>query len=228
MDAFSIAQLSQYSGIKPHTIRIWEKRYNALQPNRSDGNTRYYNSEQLRRLLNIVSLLDAGYKASEACSLSDKKLFARVEAIQQSVPIESSDYFVAQLAAAGIDYDEAHFANIFSHCLLRYGIKDCYLKVIYPLLVRLGLMWASDRIISAPEHFISNILRQKLFTAVDALPPPAEGAEKWMLFLPEDEFHEIGLLFAKYLVCSAGKKVFYLGANVPLPSLIDVVKETQS
>jgi len=226
MDSFSIAQLSQYSGIKPHTIRIWEKRYNALQPDRSDGNTRYYNSDQLRRLLNIVTLLDAGHKVSEVCSLPDKKLFARVEAIQQSVPNESSDYFVAQLAAAGVNYDESRFVNIFSHCLLRYGIKDCYLKVIYPLLVRIGLMWTSNRIISAPEHFISYILRQKIFTAVDSLPPAAEGADKWLLFLPEDEFHEIGLLFAQYLIRLSGKKVFYLGGNVPLPSLIEAVKAT--
>lgn len=227
MDSFSISQLSQFSGIKPHTIRIWEQRYNALRPTRSEGNTRLYDGDQLRRLLNIVSLMGPDRKVSELCSMSDEELFRLIEEKEEeSRGNDLNDYFVTQLVAAGMDFDEPHFEKIFSHCVLRYGVRDSYLKVIYPMLQRLGLMWASDRLPPAHEHFVSNVVRRKLFTAMDSLPPEKSGDDSWLLFLPENEFHEISLLFAGYLIRLSGKKVYYLGANVPLASLVLAVEET--
>ena len=230
MNLFSISQLQQFSGIKAHTIRIWELRYNALQPSRSDGNTRYYDNSQLRRLLNIVSLLQSDYKVSELCSMPDKKLFNLLEEQLQNIPIanEADEYFISQLIAAGMGYDEAHFEKIFSTCLLRFGIRDTYIKVISPMMIRIGLLWSKGSIPPAQEHFISNIIRQKLFSAIDSLPPATTVKDSWLLFLPENEFHEIGLLFACYLIRLSGKKVIYLGANVPLDSLDATVKETSS
>lgn len=226
MNLFSISQLSQFSGIKAHTIRMWEQRYNALKPNRSEGNTRYYDNLQLRRLLNIVSLMDSGYKVSELCVMSDKKLFTLLEEQQANVTAnDKEDFYISQLIAAGMSYDEQHFEKIFSHCLLRFGLKNAYIHVLYPLLSRIGLMWASNSIPPAQEHFISNIIRQKLFTAIDSLPPPAPTAETWVLFLPENEFHEIGLLFAHYVVRLSGRKSVYLGANLPLDSLSNSIKD---
>jgi DNA-binding transcriptional MerR regulator len=227
LNFFSISQLQQFSGIKAHTIRIWEQRYKALKPNRSDGNTRYYDNSQLKRLLNIVSLLESDYKVSELCSMSDEKLFNLLgeQLKNSSISNEADQYFVSQLIAAGIGYDEPHFEKIFSTCLLRFGIKDTYIKVIYPMLARIGLMWSNDTIPPAQEHFISNILRQKLFSAIDSLPPAKSGQEPWLLFLPENEFHEIGLLFAHYLIRLSGRKVIYLGTNVPLDSLKTAVKD---
>ncbi len=228
MELFSISQLSSFSGIKPHTIRIWEQRYDALQPNRSEGNTRYYDSSQLRRLLNIVSLMESDYKISELCTMPDKKLFKLInELLQAEVSKnEATEYFISQLIAAGMSYDEPHFEKIFSHSLLRYGIKDNYIKIIYPMLVRIGLMWAGDTIPPAQEHFISNIIRQKIFTSIDALPPPESPAGSWLLFLPENESHDIGLLVANYIIRLFGKKVIYLGSNVPFESLISAVADT--
>lgn len=225
MNLFSISQLEKFSGIKAHTIRMWEQRYNALKPNRSEGNTRYYDNEQLRRLLNIVSLSNQVYKVSELCTMSDKQLFKLVEELKNEPQNETDEYFVSQLIAAGLNYDEFHFDKIFSHCLLRYGMKDTYLKVIYPVLVRTGIMWTCDGLAPANEHFISNLFRQKLLTAIDGLPPPKPGSESWLLFLPENEFHEIGLLLSHYLIRLSGKKVIYLGSNVPTQSLIRAVKE---
>lgn len=229
MDQFSISQLAQFSGIKPHTIRMWEQRYNALQPQRSEGNTRYYNSAQLRRLLNIVSLIDGDYKVSELCSMSDKKLYDLIVDIQTTpVANELDEYFVSQLIAAGMSYNELYFDKTFSHCLLKYGMKDTYIKVIYPMLVRVGLMWSGDCLRPAHEHYISNLVRQKLFTAIDSLPPANSPEDAWLLFLPENEFHEVGLLFAHYLIRSFGKKVICLGSNVPFDSLSTAVKETSA
>lgn len=228
MELFSISQLSRFSGIKAHTIRIWEQRYNALQPNRSEGNTRYYDNSQLRRLLNIVSLMETDHKVSELCSMPDKKLFKLTNDLLQArvSKDETTEYFISQLIAAGMSYDEPHFKKIFSHSVLRYGIKEAYTKVLYPMLVRIGLMWAGDTIPPAQEHFISNIIRQKLFTAIDSLPPPKSSSGSWILFLPENEFHEIGLLVANYIIRLYGKKVIYLGGDVPFQSLIGAVADT--
>ena len=228
MDKFSISQLALFSGIKPHTIRIWEQRYNALRPERSEGNTRYYNNSQLRRLLNIVSLMESGPKVSELCTMSDQELFGRIEQLYKEGPQENSAYYITQLIEAATRYDETHFVYIFSHCLLKYGVRDTYTRVIYPLLLRIGIMWASDTLPTGYEHFITNLIRQRLFTAIDALPPPRMGSDSWILFLRENEFHEIGLLFAHYLIRHSGRRSIYLGANVPLHSITAAFKHTRS
>jgi transposase len=225
MNQFSISQLEKFSGIKAHTIRIWEQRYNALQPNRSEGNTRYYDNEQLRRLLNIVSLSNQHYKVSELCGMPDQQLFKLVWELENEIENKPEEYFISQLILAGVSYDDSYFDKIFSHTLLRYGMKKTYLKVIYPVLVRTGLMWACNDLAPANEHFISNLFRQKLFTAIDALPPSKPESDSWLLFLPENEFHEVGLLLAHYLIRLSGKKVLYLGGNVPTQSVITAVKE---
>ncbi len=227
MNFFSISQLQQLSGVKAHTIRIWEQRYNALTPQRSEGNTRYYDAAQLRRLLNIVSLSNMDYKIADLCVMSDKQLFSLLDVLVQTKKLEDTtdEYFVSQLIAAGIYYDEAYFEKIFSNAVLRFGIRNTYVKVIYPMLWRVGMMWANDSLSSSQEHFISNVIRQKLFSAIDALPPPKTKAETWLLFLPENEFHEIGLLFAHYLIRQAGKKGIYLGSNVPIDTLSSAIRE---
>lgn len=225
MYLFSISQLEQFSGIKSHTIRIWEQRYNALHPGRTDGNTRFYDNSQLRRLLNIVSLLQSGYKVSEVCAMTDEKLFILIRESHNSINNKSVEYFVLQFIAAGMGYDELLFLDLLSQCVLCYGMKDTYIKVIYPLLVRIGLMWTSDDILPSFEHFITNIIRQKLCAAIDSLPPAKSTLDVWLLFQPENEFHEIGLLLSNYLIRLSGKKVIYLGSNVPLNSLTSTVKD---
>lgn len=227
MNQFSISQLAQFSGIKAHTIRMWEQRYNALQPNRSEGNTRYYDNAQLRRLLNIVSLMRGDYKVSELCVLDDERLFKMVGEFKSiGTNDEADDYFVSQLISAGMSYDAPLFGKIFSQSIRRYGMKETYLRVIYPMLVRIGIMWSGDAMPPAPEHFISNLVRQKLFSAIDSLPNERSASDSWLLFLPENELHEIGLLFAHYLIRLSGRKVVYLGSNVPLESLSLAIAET--
>lgn len=228
MDQFSISQLSQFSGIKPHTIRIWEQRYNALQPHRSEGNTRYYDGSQLRRLLNIVSLSGTGNKISRLCKLSDEELFKLREEYEGSAGNSNDyDYFINQLIAGGMSYDETNFEKAFSHCMLRFGLQKTYVQIIYPMLNRIGLMWSTNNIPPSQEHYISNLLRQKMFTAIDAIPVPKEDEDNWLLFLPENEFHEIGLLFSNYLIRSKGGKVIYLGSNVPLSSIESILQQTK-
>ncbi|HEX6915330.1 MAG TPA: MerR family transcriptional regulator [Chitinophagaceae bacterium] len=228
MNSFTISDLARFSGVKPHTIRIWEQRYDALKPARSEGNTRYYDNAQLRRLLNMVSLISLGYRVSEACSMSDQQLFAAVSGHPpESTGTSQDEYYITQLLSAGLRYDEASFEKLMNHCMRRYAPVEVYEQIIYPLLQRTGLMWATDQIPPATEHFMSNILRQKIFSAIDAVPYPPAGAPVWLCFLREDEFHEIGLLFASYLLRAAGKKVIYLGPNLPFESLVEAVQDTK-
>jgi hypothetical protein len=227
MNNFSISQLQLFSGIKAHTIRIWEQRYNALNPNRSKGNTRYYDGDQLRRLLNIVSLMDSSYKVSELCVMPDEKLHSLINSRLKPKSEESGSpaYFVSQLIAAGMCYDIVSFETVYAACVNKFGSLDTYTQVIYPLLDRIGLMWSIDAMPPAHEHFISNIIRQKLFSEIDKLPPAKSSKDTWILFLPENEFHEVGLLFSYLMIRKAGKKAVYLGTNVPLKTLVAAVKD---
>lgn len=129
MDLFSISKLAQFSGIKPHTIRIWEQRYNALKPNRSEGNTRYYDNSQMKRLLNIVSLLESDYKVSELCAMSDSRLSGLLQKLRYNAAgNDHYEYFIVQLITAGMSYDETYFEKILSHCVLQLGVKGLMRK----------------------------------------------------------------------------------------------------
>lgn len=206
---------------------MWEQRYNALNPKRSEGNTRSYDNTQLRRLLNIVSLMGDEFKVSQLCTMPDEELFILQEQklIQTNVGETTHEFYVSQFIAAATIFDERQFEKIFASCVDRLGIKDAYIKVIYPMIYRIGLLWVADKFSPAYEHFSSNIVRRKLLTAIDDLPLETSSKNSWLLFLPENEFHETGLLFAHYLIRLAGHKVTYLGSNVPFETLTQAVEE---
>ncbi len=228
MNQFSISQLAHFSGIKPHTIRIWEQRYQALNPQRTEGNTRFYDGQQLRRLLNIVSLTKTKYKVSQLCSMSDEDLYKLVkEQNAEAGQKNDYDYFVNQLISAGMNYDVYSFEKAFSDSLSKLGMEKTYIEVINPMLKRIGILWSSNSIPPSQEHYISHLLKQKMFAAIDSLPNQKENEETWLLFLPEDEFHELGLLFSNYLIRSKGKNVVYLGPSMPLSSIQDVLSGTK-
>jgi DNA-binding transcriptional MerR regulator len=198
--SYSISDLEQLSGVQTHTIRIWERRYKALEPMRSAGNTRLYDDNQLRRLLNIVSLSQSGLKISYVCSLSESEMKDLLDKELGKVesPIAKYEYYISQLLSFGLGYDEVEFEKLIGTALEEYGLKNTYTNIMYPLLVRLGLMWRSDNICPAQEHFLSNIIRQKISAATNEVPQnPA-------------------------LLRLSGHKVIYLGAKVPIDSLTEV------
>lgn len=219
VNALTISQLAQFSGIKPHTIRIWEQRYHALKPERTEGNVRIYSSLDLKRLLNIVSLMNTDHKVSELCSMDDDGLNILIRKLYALEEKENPLQFVPQLISAGMEFDEISFQKTLSYCFVNFGTFRTYKDVIYPLLNRVGLLWSADMLPPAQEHFMCNLIRQKLLAAIDALPVPVENSKKWLLFLPEDEYHEIGLLFAHYVLKQKGVCVFDLGSSVPLSTL---------
>lgn len=229
MDLFTISELQRYSGVNVHSIRAWEKRYNALKPNRSKGNTRYYDGNQLRRLLNIVSLLHENYKISELCSMTDSMLSELLNnKLKDTKDISESDEFlVSQMVSSAIAFDESLFDKIYNRSVAKYGIENSYLKVIYPSVQRLGILWSMEGISVAQEHYITHLIRQKIISSIDILPINNHTINNWILFLPEGELHELGLLMANYLIRNAGHQSIYLGANTPFVAVKDTVKSTQ-
>jgi DNA-binding transcriptional MerR regulator len=227
MSRFSISQLGRFSGIKPHTIRAWEIRYQALKPSRSQGNTRYYEADQMKRLLAMSSLVQAGHKVSEVATLTDNGLELLLENTYKESDSQTQRYFISQLIAAGMTYNVARFDEIFGQCLVRYRLKDAYQLVLLPMLECIGLLWKCNRTSPSQEHFISNLIRQKLFTSAESVAPAGPDADKWLLFLPENEFHELGLLLAYSLIRLSGQQAIYLGANVPWSSMASAVKDIQ-
>ena len=225
----SISNLEQLSGVPVHTIRIWERRYNALEPLRSAGNTRYYTDQHLKRLLNIVGLNQAGLKISEACSLSEDEIDQYLARDLGTVIANSAtfEYYVSQLLKYGLAYEEQKFSELLDACILANGVSLAYQEVVLPLLQRLGLMWRRDHICPGQEHFLSGIVRQKLMVVIDDIPFSAQNGPTWLLFLPEDEAHDIPLLFASYLLRVKGFKVLYLGGKVPLESVKDAYQSNK-
>lgn len=227
MSVYSIRDLERITNTKAHTIRIWEQRYGLLEPERTDTNIRYYNDEHVRKLLNVCTLLNRGIKISRISQLSQAQIQEEIdriiaESIQADEHIEA---WVSRAMIAIATYDAAAFNRLFAEAVGRLGIAQTYQRILYPLLVRTGLMWTKDALLPAQEHFLSNLVRQKLFAAIDALPVPENSDQKWLLFLHEGEEHEIGLLFAFYLLLREGQSAVYLGARVPYSDLRAVAKD---
>ena len=194
MDRYKISELEHLSGVKAHTIRIWEQRYDILKPMRSNGNIRFYDGDQLKKLLNVVTLINAGNKISAISELSPKEINKRIESLSNiSVEGIKEEMLINQMISSGLSFDEKLFEKAFSNSILSYGLINAYKKVFYPLLNKMGLLWATTEINPSQEHFISNLIRQKMFAAIDALSPTSNESEKWLLFLPENETHELGL-----------------------------------
>ena len=217
---YSIAELEQYSGIKAHTIRMWEQRYGLLTPHRTETNIRIYDDEQLRRLLNVTALMQSGMRISLISKLSEEEF---VQKLDQQLADQIHEHTYAReinaLIMAGLTYDESLFHRTFAECMMRYGLEVTYADILYPVLKRVGLMWCTKEMDACQEHYISNLVRQKLFTAADNLTAPKPDAKKWVLFLPEQEAHDIGLLYTNFLIRQYGNKVYYLGQGVPVDIL---------
>jgi MerR family transcriptional regulator, light-induced transcriptional regulator len=221
VSTYSIKDLEQLSGIKAHTLRIWEQRYNLLQPKRTDTNIRFYDDDDLKLILNVALLNDNGVKISKIASMSPNEL--REEVMKLTERSLTHDDQIHALTICMIEMDEDRFDKILSTNILKLGFEQTMLNVIYPFMSKIGVLWQTGAINPAQEHFISNLVRQKLIVAIDGQ-IPQQGGKKFLLFLPEGELHEISILFASYLIKSKGHKVIYLGQSTPNDDLLSVFK----
>jgi DNA-binding transcriptional MerR regulator len=229
MSIYSISDLEKLSGVKAHTIRAWELRYHLLEPSRTDGNIRYYNDDELRKLLNISVLVRGGAKISKISKLSKAQLNSIIDGIIEGK--EGGDVYASaiinQLIGAGIGYNEHLFEKAFSNAILKYSLIGAYQKVIYPMLVKVGLLWGKSDLMPAQEHFITNLVKQKLYSAIEQVDITMQPKETWLLFLPENEDHELGLLLSNFLIRSSNRHVVYLGQRVPYVNLKSVIEKTK-
>ncbi len=221
MVKYLITDLERITGIKAHTIRIWEKRYSLLNPNRTDTNIRYYSDDELRRLLNISLLNKFGYRISSIVKMSDVEINERVLDITQNT--SSYDSCVESLVIAMVELNEAKFEKALSNSILKLGFEKTVISVILPFLEKVGVLWQAGSINPAHEHFIANLIRQKLIVAIDSIVPVhSKNAKLFVLFLHSGELHELVLLFYHYILKQMGHKILYLGQSVPLSCLHSV------
>ncbi len=221
VSTYSIKDLEQLSGIKAHTLRIWEQRYNLLSPKRTDTNIRYYDDDDLKLILNVALLNDNGYKISKIAKMDITEI--RAEVVKLTDRTLTHDDQIHALIISMIEMEEERFDKVLSTNILKIGFEQTMLNIIYPFMSKIGVLWQTGAINPAQEHFISNLVRQKLIVAIDGQIYKG-GGKKFLLFLPEGELHEISLLFAAYLIKLKGHKVIYLGQSTPRADLELVYK----
>ena len=219
---FSIKELEKLSGIKAHTLRIWEQRYGILKPTRTDTNIRCYCNEELKNILNVSLLNNHGYKISKIASLTKEEIVAEVNKIVNCQTPDCEQ--IEALIISMVDMDEQRFEKIISNNILRTGFSHTIEAVVYPFLQKIGMMWQTNCINLAQEHFISNLIRQKLIAAIDGqIVPESKKAKKFILYLPNGELQELSLLYFSYIIKSKGHQVIYLGQSLPFIDLQRVV-----
>lgn len=220
--AFSVKDLENLSGIKAHTIRIWEKRYSIFSPDRNENNIRSYNSEDLLKLLNITFLNNFGYKISKISSMTDEDMNGLVKQIYSSK--NSASLAISSLKYAMFNFDTALFHETYSKLLETKTFQEIFYDVFIPLLDEIGVLWQTATLKPIHEHFISSLIRQKLYTVIeDAQQKISYDRKKvFVLYLPMHEIHELGLVFVNYLLLNQGYKTLYLGESVPMKDLEDM------
>lgn len=219
-NSFSIKNLENISGIKAHTLRIWEKRYNLLSPERTDTNIRRYSLDSLRKLLNITLLYNNGYKISKIAAYEESEIPQLVR--QLALTSKSEQMSINKLKLAMVNFDSILFDLTFDEMLVEKGFDFIYMKVFIPLLHELGILWQTNAICLSHEHFITNLIKQKIHAqthlAQSAIKPNEDGP-CFVLFLPENEIHELSILYLNQLLLSKGYKTIFLGQSVPTNSL---------
>ncbi|UZR92436.1 MerR family transcriptional regulator [Chondrinema litorale] len=224
MSTYSIKDLEHLTGIKAHTIRIWEQRYCIIKPKRTDTNIRYYDSDDLKLMLNISLLNNNGYKISKIAKMTKEELY---DIVLQTIN-KNNNYSdqISGLTVAMIDLNEEQFEKIMATNILQLGFENTMLNIVFPFLARIGFLWQIDSINPAQEHFITNLIRQKLIVAIDGQYNNFQNPnrKKYMLFLPDGELHEISLLFAAYLIKARSNQVIYLGQSMPIEDVAEAYK----
>lgn len=221
MAEYKIKDIEILTGIKAHTIRIWEKRYGMLIPERTDTKIRTYTDADLSFLLNVSLLNKKGLKISKIATMGTTAIHSMVSEIRLNSSIDNAE---EKLILALLELDEKLFRNTLNDLIKNKGLEDTFTAHLIPFLDRIGVMWLVNSITAAQEHFISNLIRQKVITEIDKLTIPPKNKESVLLYLPEHDWHEIGLLFYQYLLRVKGYYTYYLGQSLPYDSLVDCIE----
>lgn len=223
-NTFTIKDLENLSGIKAHTIRIWEKRYNVLEPMRTDTNIRFYDLRALQKLLNITLLHDYGYKISKISKYPSEKI---PELVQEIISNKSAkSHAISSFKMAMMNFDQKLFLDTYEALLSEKSFREVFFEVFIPLMEEIGLLWQAETVSPSHEHFISYLIKLKLLVITEKIQSqsPTREDKLFVLYLPMDEVHELGLMYLNYEILSSGYKSIYLGQSVPIDSLKDLKK----
>ena len=221
MNKFSIKDLEQLSGIKAHTIRIWEQRYDLIKPKRTGTNIRFYSNDELKTVLNVSLLNRYGFKISRIDQMSRDEMKEKILTLSQAEA--QQERIVNELIQCMIDLETEQFENVLDKHIASKGIEKTITNIVFSFLEKVGVLWQTNHINPAHEHLVSNIIRRKLMIGIEKAKTLMQINKTVLLFLPEGEYHEVGLLFIQYLLINKGLKVLYLGADVPLSDVAYVV-----
>lgn len=221
---FTIKDLENFSGIKAHTIRIWEKRYNLFRPKRTDSNIRFYDIDSLQKLLNVSLLYNSGLKISKIASLSDDKMALSIKELVFKEGFESKALNSFKLAM--LNFDEGLFNHTYNSLISHSSFRAVFTEVFIPFLNEIGVLWQVSTITPAHEHFITNLIKQKILINTEKLQflQPNKNSRKFVLYLPMNEIHELGLLYMHFELLFHGYHSVYLGQSVPVENLNDLQK----
>ena len=222
---YSIKDLEVLSGIKMHTIRIWEKRYDLLKPKRTDTNIRTYDDNNLKRLLNISLLTRNGFKISKVARWDDDTIRKTILEITENKTSESD--YIEQFMILMVDLDVAGMEKLLNEIIAKFEFEEACFQILFQLFERVGLFWQVGTVFPAQEHFVTNLFRQKLIAAIDQLPIPGTNKPSILFFLSENELHEMSLLFYSFLARKNGFHSFYLGQSVPFDDLVKISTQKQ-
>jgi len=220
---FSIKDLENLTGIKAHTIRIWEKRYNLLSPKRTDTNIRYYDLASFQKMLNVSYLNNNGYKISKIATLKPEETPALVREIASQTNLES--HAINSFKLSMLNFDQALFYNTYEALLKDKSFDDIFYDIFIPLLTEIGLLWQTNTITPAHEHFLTTLIRQKILINTEFIQSETKPNSKktFVLFLPDNEIHELGIMFLNYQIVSNNYHCIFLGQSVPMESLADII-----
>ena len=227
MRHYTLNELEKLTGILAATIRVWERRYNLIKPKRTVTNRRWYDDDDLRRIINISLIYHSGMKISKIAKYSESELEEKVELLTRDSV--SSDTHINSLIVAMLSFNGNAVNEILLRSIINIGFEETFSNVVFPFLRRVGIMWHTGSVNTGAEHFITNIFRGRLISAIDSLPPANEPKRKRVImYLPDNELHEMGLLFYSYLIRKFGHEVLYLGQATPFLALTEVNEKWHS
>ena len=218
---FSIKDLENLSGIKAHTIRIWEKRYGLFNPNRTDTNIRYYSLESLQKILNIAYLNNNGFKISKIAKLDEKAICSKVSELSQEA--NSNNHYIDLFKLSMLNFDQSLFTKTYKELAIKHTFEYIFYHIIVPFLGEIGLLWQTNTITPAHEHFIVELIKQKILISTEHIlntKEDSKSTEAFIIFLPDNEVHELGALYSNYEILKAGHHSLYLGQSVPMDSML--------
>jgi len=219
LNRFSIKDIEILTGIKPHTIRIWEQRYGIIKPQRTATNIRYYTENDLKLMLNVSLLNKMGFKISKITCLKPNEIEHKVLSLVEQA--NDADINLSALLNCMVRLDEDTFEHLLNKYLETNGLETTMTRILFPFLYRIGLLWQTGSITPAYEHFFTNLVRQKIIAAIDKqVLTPLPDAKRFLLFLPPNEPHELGLLYAHYVIRQRGHRSVYMGLNLPIDHII--------